>query len=72
MIGMPRPSSMNKKFLLAYDTKKIENLVPPEFKCEIFHVEENFIKCSVKGHTSMLCKIGKNESFTYSHHVKFI
>lgn len=72
VIGMPRPSSMNKKFLLACDGKGLEDLVPQDIKCEVFKVEETFIHSAVVGQSSMLLKIGKNDSFTYSHHIKFV
>lgn len=43
-IGMPYPTSRTKKYLLATDCHKLENLLPADLQRETFLVEETFIK----------------------------
>jgi hypothetical protein len=69
-IGMPQPTSMTKKFLLAVDKRNTELNIPAEIKREIFKLDETFIKTSV-GESNMLRKIGKNDSYTYSHEMRY-
>jgi hypothetical protein len=49
-------------------TKEIK--LPDTIKKEIFTMEEIFIKTSV-GDSNVLRKVGKNDSFTYSHEMRY-
>jgi hypothetical protein len=49
-------------------TKEIK--LPNNLKKEIFTMEEIFIKTAV-GDSNVLRKLGKNDSFTYSHEMRY-
>jgi len=49
-------------------TKEIK--MPSTIKKETFNSEEIFIKTSV-GESNVLRKLGKNDSFTYSHEMRY-
>jgi hypothetical protein len=44
--------------------------IPDEIKSEQFKIEEIFIK-TVHGESNMLRKIGKHDSYTYSHEMRY-
>lgn len=69
LIGMPQPLSMTKKFLCVVDTKNPELHLGPDVKVETFQIEENFLTTSV-GDCNVLHKVGKNDSYTYSHEMR--
>lgn len=60
---------MTKKFLLVLDPKNPE-LKEPDLKVETFLIEEIFLQTSV-GDSNVLHKVGKNDSYTYSHEMRF-
>ena len=66
---MPQPQSITKKFLLALDNKNPEIKIDG-IKVETFIIEESFLKTSV-GDSNVLHKVGKNDSYTYSHEMRF-
>lgn len=72
LIGMPQPSSYIKKFLLVAGQKSYELKIPFELniKKENFTIEETFLLTSV-GEAHSLRKVGKNDSFTYSHEMRY-
>ena len=69
---MPLPTSLTRKYLLVSNNKNFEIQMPPgvEIKLEVFVLEETFIK-TVVGESNLLRKVGKNDSFTYSHEVRY-
>lgn len=69
LIGMPQPLSMTKKFLLVLDHKNPELHLGPDVKVETFQIEETFLTTSV-GDCNVLHKVGKNDSYTYSHEMR--
>lgn len=60
---------MTKKFLLVLDHKNPE-LKINDIKVETFQIEESFLLTSV-GDSNVLHKVGKNDSYTYSHEMRF-
>lgn len=72
LVGMPLPTSLTRKYLLASNNKNFEIKMPEgvEIKPEVFVLEETFIK-TVVGESNLLRKVGKNDSFTYSHEVRY-
>ena len=64
---MPEKSSLTKKFLLR-GTSEIK--LPEDIKKEVFTMEEVFIKTAL-GDSSVIRKVGKNDSFTYSHEIRY-
>ena len=81
-IGLPSPSAYVKKYLIVVDKNYHDLKVPKhlEIKKEFFHITECFLKVNgeeVDGKiddnsTSILKKIGKNDSFIYSHEIRFV
>ena len=69
LIGMPQPTSMTKKYLLVVDKNAPELHQIGNMKVEIFQVEQTFLKTSVG--ESILHKVGKNDSYTYSHEMRY-
>lgn len=69
LIGMPQPTSMTKKYLLVVDKNAPELHQIASIKIEVFQVEQTFLKTSVG--ESILHKVGKNDSFTYSHEMRY-
>lgn len=67
---MPQPTNLTRKFLLASNNKNFEIQVPEGTKLEIFSLEETFIK-TVQIESNQLRKIGKNDSYTYSHEMRY-
>lgn len=70
LIGMPQPTNLTRKFLLVSNNKNFEIQVPQGIKLEIFSLEETFIK-TVQIESNQLRKIGKNDSYTYSHEMRY-
>jgi hypothetical protein len=52
------------------DHKKYELHLNSDIKVETFQLEETFLKTSV-GDCNVLHKVGKNDSYTYSHEMRF-
>lgn len=69
LIGMPQPTSMTKKYLLVTDKCPPELHLLGNKKVEVFQVEQTFLKSSVG--ESILHKVGKNDSFTCSHEMRY-
>ena len=69
LIGMPQPTSMTKKYLLVVDKNAPELHQISNMKVEVFQVEQTFLKTSVG--ESILHKVGKNDSYTYSHEMRY-
>ena len=67
---MPQPTNLTRKFLLASNNKNFDIPVPQGTKLEIFSLEETFIK-TVQIESNQLRKIGKNDSYTYSHEMRY-
>lgn len=67
---MPQPTNLTRKFLLVSNNKNFEIQVPQGTKLEIFSLEETFIK-TVQIESNQLRKIGKNDSYTYSHEMRY-
>jgi hypothetical protein len=61
---------MTKKFLIVMDHKNPELTLHHNLKVETFQIEEVFLKTQV-GDCNVLHKIGKNDSYTYSHEMRF-
>lgn len=62
---------MTKKFLLVMDHKNPElHHSMADLKVETFQIEETFLTTSV-GDCNVLHKVGKNDSYTYSHEMRF-
>lgn len=72
LVGLPLPTSLTRKYLLASNNKNFEIKMPEgvEIKPEVFVLEETFIR-TVVGESNLLRKVGKNDSFTYSHEVRY-
>ena len=69
-IGMPQPTSLTRKYLLASDRSNPEINVPNGVKKETFQLEETFLNTQV-GDANILRKVGKNDAFTYSHEMRY-
>lgn len=69
-IGMPQPTNLTRKFLLATNKTNPEINVPNGVKKESFQLEETFIATKV-GTANILRKVGKNDAFTYSHEMRY-
>ena len=69
-IGMPQPTNLTRKYLLAANKPNIEINVPCGVKKEHFQLEETFITTRV-GQANILRKVGKNGAFTYSHEMRY-
>lgn len=69
-IGMPQPTSLTRKYLLATDKTNPEINVPAGVKKETFQIEETFMTTQV-GTANILRKVGKNDAFTYSHEMRY-
>jgi len=77
---MPSPSAHVKKYLIVVDKNYHDLKVPKhlEIKKEFFHITECFL--TVQGEevdggtnsTSIIKKIGKNDSFIYSHELRYV
>jgi len=72
-IGLPSPSAFVKKFLLALDSKSYHDIkVPKSIKKEFFQLDETYLLAISDEGTSLVRKIGKNDSFIYSHEVRYV
>ena len=60
---------MTKKFLVVLDHKNPELHLGADVKVETFQIEETFLTTSV-GDCNVLHKVGKNDSYTYSHEMR--
>ena len=69
-IGMPQPTNLTRKYLLASDKANPEFNIPPSVKKETFQLEETFMTTQV-GQANILRKVGKNDAFTYSHEMRY-
>jgi len=70
-IGLPTPTSFHKKFLLVTRPGDYDINTPKNVKKEVFMVEETFLIATGEQVENFLRKIGKNDSFTYSHEIRF-
>jgi len=70
-IGLPTPTSFYKKFLLVTRPGDYDISTPKNVKKEVFMVEETFLIATGDQVENFLRKIGKNDSFTYSHEIRF-
>ena len=70
-IGMPQASSYTKKFLLVADLDHFEISLPEGIKREVFEIEEIFLITKYGAESNAVRKIGKNDSYTYSHEMKY-
>lgn len=69
-IGLPTPANFYKKFLLI--TKgDFEITLPKNVKKEFFQLEETFLMATGEQVENFIRKIGKNDSFNYSHEIRF-
>ena len=71
-IGLPAPSAIVKKFRLIADKEHHEIKVPKTIKKEFFQLDETFLVTTIEGATSMVRKVGKNDSFIYSNEVRYV
>ena len=72
-IGLPSPSAFVKKFLLIADKNNYDIQVPPNVKKEYFNLEETFLIFNSEEQIDYVVrKIGKNDSFTYNHEIKYV
>lgn len=71
---MPSPSAFVKKFLIVVDKSYHDLKVPKhlEIKREFFQITECFLKSDFEDATNIIKKIGKNDSFIYSHEIRYI
>lgn len=69
-IGEPQTVSYVRKYLLIADRSNYEFEVPAYVKKEHFELEETYLLNNVSD-SNKLCKIGKNDSFTYSHEIRY-
>jgi hypothetical protein len=70
LVGMPLPSSLTRKYLLVANKKNFEIKMPKDSTLENFTLEETFIETN-QGESNKLSKLGKNDSFTYSHEMRY-
>lgn len=59
-----------RKYLLAADKSNYEFELPHGVKREYFELEETFLWKTI-GESNSLRKLGKNDSFTYSHEMRY-
>lgn len=71
-IGLPSPSAIVKKYLLIVDKNNQDIKVPQKIKKEFFQVDETFLHTEIRDGTSMVRKIGKNDSFIYSAEIRYV
>ena len=72
-IGQPSPSSNVKKFLLIAPAGQQSLNVPQNVRLVFFRIEEVYLMTSKQlVHSSLVRKIGNNDSFVYSNEVRFI
>jgi len=69
-IGEPQTVSYVRKYLLVADRSNYEFELPQGIKKEHFELEETYIYTAVTD-SNRLCKLGKNDSFTYSHEMRY-
>ena len=67
---MPVPTDLTRKYLLVTNQKNFEIKMPDASALEVFSLEETFIINTV-GESNLLRKLGKNDSFTYSHEMRY-
>lgn len=70
LVGMPLPTSLTRKYLLVSNNRNFEIRMPADSRLEVFTLEETFIK-TVKVESNILRKLGKNDSYTYSHEMRY-
>jgi hypothetical protein len=70
-IGLPTPTSFYKKFLLVTRPGEYDINTPNNVKKEVFMVEETFLIATGDQVENFIKKVGKNDSFTYSHEIRF-
>ena len=68
---MPQGTSHIKKFLLIADLNRFEVYLPEGIKREVFEIEEIFLATKAGAESNAIRKIGKNDSYTYSHEMKY-
>lgn len=69
-IGLPTPQTHHKKFLLVTLPGMFDIDVPNSIKKEVFQIEETFLSTTKAGTEACIRKIGKNDSYTYTHEVR--
>lgn len=70
-IGLPTPSSFYKKFLIATPNGEFDIQMPKTIKKEVFQVEDTFMIATGDQVENFVRKVGKNDSFTYNHEIRF-
>jgi len=69
-VGEPQYAGCVRKYLLAADRNNYEFELPHGVKREHFELEETFLWKTI-GESNSLRKLGKNDSFTYSHEMRY-
>lgn len=69
-IGLPTPQTHHKKFLLVTLPGMFDINTPNKVKKEVFQIEETFLQSTKAGYEAVIRKIGKNDSYTYTHEVR--
>lgn len=69
-VGEPQQAGCVRKYLLAADKSNYELELPQGVKREYFELEETFLWKTI-GESNSLRKLGKNDSFTYSHEMRY-
>lgn len=70
-IGLPTPTSFYKKFLLITKPNDYEISLPKKVKSEHFILDETFLLATGDQVENFIRKIGKNDSFSYTHEIRF-
>ena len=70
-IGLPTPTSFHKKFLLIAKPGEYDINLPKGVKKEFFQLEDTFLIATGEQTENFIRKTGKNDSFNYSHEIRF-
>ena len=70
VIGLPTPQTYHKKFLLVMQPGAFDVNTPGKVKKEVFNVSETFLTSTGKNTEAFVRKVGKNDSFIYTHEVR--